>query len=109
MRLCAWWSCSGGALLDLALASQQGSIELACVARLVGLACFCTSSWDMVVTCTIIGVEVSVMRDIAFSPYAFPLGNADSSHLYRWSSWLSLLSQLIVPLIWATLGLVVLD
>ena len=60
-------------------------------------------------TCTAIGVEVFVMCDIAFSPSAFPLGNADSSHLYRWSSWLSELSQLIVPLIWATLGPLVLN
>ena len=63
----------------------------------------------MAVTCTAVGVEVFVMRDIAFSPSAFPSGNADSSHLYRWSSWLSELSQLVVPLIWATLGPLVLD
>ena len=70
---------------------------------------FCTSSGDMVVTCTIIRVEVSITHDIAFSPSAFPLGNADNSHLYRWSSWLSKLSQLAIPLIWATLGPLVLD
>ena len=60
-------------------------------------------------TCMAIRVEVFVTCDIVFSPSAFPLGNADSSHLYRWSSWLSLLSQLVVPLIWATLGPLVLD
>ena len=60
-------------------------------------------------TCTAIGVEVFVTRDIAFSPSTFPLGNADSSHLYRWSSWLSLLSQLVIPLIWATLCPLVLN
>ena len=70
---------------------------------------FCTTSWDMIVTCTIIGVEVSITCDVAFSPSTFPLGNADSSHLYRWSSWLSKLSQFIVPLIWVTLGLVILN
>ena len=60
-------------------------------------------------TCTAIGVEVFVTCDIAFSPSTFPLGNVDSSHLYRWSSWLSKLSQLVVPLIWTTLGPLVLD
>ena len=74
-----------------------------------GAGMFCTTSWDMIVTCTIIGVEVSITRDVAFSPSTFPLGNVDSSHLYRWSSWLSKLSQLVVPLIWATLGPLVLD
>ena len=70
---------------------------------------FCTTSRKMAVTCTAIGVEVFVTHDIAFSPSAFPLGNADSSHIYRWSSWLSELSQLVVPLIWATLGPLVLN
>ena len=70
---------------------------------------FCMTSRRMAVTCTAIGVEVFVMRDIAFSPSTFPLGNADSSHLYRWSSWLSKLSQLVIPLIWVTLGPLVLD
>ena len=61
-------------------------------------------------TCTAIGVEVFVTCDITFSPSAFPLGNADSSsHLYRWSSWLSKLSQLVVPLIWVTLGPLILN
>ena len=56
-----------------------------------------------------IRVDIFVTCDITFSPSAFPNGNADSSHLYRWSSWLSKLSQLVIPLIWATLGPLVLD
>ena len=74
-----------------------------------GASVFCMTSRNMTMTCMVGRVEVSVTCDVAFSSSAFPLGNADSSHLYRWSSWLSLLSQFIVPLIWVTLGLVILD
>ena len=70
-------------------------LQVVTVVTAQGLRCVWVGVW-----CVRVGVWCVESRP---SVYPWRTLNADSSHLYRWSFWLSLLSQFIVPLIRATL------